>query len=143
MISFIMDKFFAAPTLNSIVIYSIYYFYICLGSIYLPAYQIKGHPNPKRGPQQTYTICGFRLTLLTVFIIIFFGGMIPQLQAIKFFSISLLAKQFWPLWSTVNIVAILVSIFLYLKGKYQISILKEPTENYTHGSFGLDFWVGR
>ena len=38
MISFITDKLFAAPTLNSILIYTIYYVYICLASIYLPAY---------------------------------------------------------------------------------------------------------
>ncbi len=61
----------------------------------------------------------------------------------KLFEISLFAKQIWPLWSTVNIVALLVSVFLYIKGKYQLSILGEPTETFTHGSFGLDFWVGR
>jgi len=92
MIQFITDKLFATPTLTSISIYLIYYAYICLASIFLPSYQVKGHPNPKRGPQQTYSICGFRLTLLTIFIIVFFGGMIPQLEVIQLFSISLLAK---------------------------------------------------
>ncbi len=143
MIEFFTDKLFAAPTLTSVGIYLVYYIYICLASILLPAYEVKGHPNPKRGPQQTYTICGFRLTLLTIFIIVVFGGLVPQLSLVKLFSISLLARECWPLWSTVNIVALLVSVFLYVKGKYQISILGESVENHSHGSFGLDFWVGR
>ena len=45
--------------------------------------------------------------------------------------------------STVNIVALIVSALLYVKGKYHISFVGESVENYTHGSFGLDFWVGR
>ena len=54
-----------------------------------------------------------------------------------------LVKEFWPLWSTVNIFAFLVSVFLYLKGKLGISFLGEEVDRHTHGSFGLDFWVGR
>ncbi len=92
MIDFLTQKLFATPTLTSVAIYTVYYVYICLASIYLPAYEVKGHPSPKRGPQQTYTICGFRLTLLTLFIILVFGGMIPQLELLQIFSISLLAK---------------------------------------------------
>lgn len=92
MIEFLTDKLLAAPTLTSVCIYLIYYAYICLASIFLPAYEVKGHPNPKRGPQQTYTICGFRLTVLTILIILVFGGMIPQLEVIKVFEISLLAR---------------------------------------------------
>jgi hypothetical protein len=91
MFSFITDKLLAAPTFNSIFIYLVYYFYICLASIYLPAYPVKGHPNPKRGPQQNYTICGFRLTILTIAIILLVGGIFPQFAFIKIFSISLLA----------------------------------------------------
>ena len=45
--------------------------------------------------------------------------------------------------ATVNVVAIIVSVFLYLKGKYLYSVMGEVVESYTHGSFGLDFWVGR
>jgi hypothetical protein len=91
MISFLTDKILAAPSLSSVAIYSIYYSYICLASMLLPSYTIKGHPNPKRGPQQTYSICGFRLTILTILIITLFGGLIPHLEGIKIFSISLLA----------------------------------------------------
>jgi hypothetical protein len=91
MFEFIFEKLLAAPTFNSIIIYSIYYLYICLASIYLPSYKVKGHPSPKRGPQQNYTICGFRLTLLTIFIIVVFGGIIPSLNFVRVFKISLLA----------------------------------------------------
>lgn len=79
MIEFLTDKLFAAPTITSIIIYLIYYVYICVASMLLPASTVKGHPHPKRGPQQTYTICGFKLTVLTILIIIVFGGMIPSL----------------------------------------------------------------
>ncbi len=104
---------------------------------------MKGHPQPKRGPQLNYTINGFRLTVLTIVIILLFGGVFPHLESLKLFAISNLAKEFWPLWSTVNIAALIVSTALYLKGKLGISILGEPVDNHTHGSFGLDFWVGR
>ena len=40
-------------------------------------------------------------------------------------------------------VALKVSILLYLKGKLGISVLGEAVDNHTHGSFALDFWVGR
>jgi hypothetical protein len=40
-------------------------------------------------------------------------------------------------------VAIVVSIFLYLKGKLGIKIMDEEIDDHTHGSFGLDFWVGK
>lgn len=53
------------------------------------------------------------------------GGVFPALNAIKLFSVVNLAKEFWPLLSTVNIVALLVSIFLYLKGKLGLSFLGE------------------
>ena len=85
MIEFLTEKLFAAPTLTSVGIYLAYYLYICVASIYLPAYPVKGHPNPKRGPQQNYTICGFRLTILTILIIVLFGGLIPQLSFIQLF----------------------------------------------------------
>lgn len=65
------------------------------------------------------------------------------MNSFKLFTVSNLAKEFWPLWSTVNIAAIIVSIFLYLKGRFGISILGEAVDNHSHGSFGLDFWVGR
>jgi delta14-sterol reductase len=43
----------------------------------------------------------------------------------------------------VNVFALLVSTLLYLKGKLGISVLGEPVDRHSHGSFGLDFWVGR
>jgi hypothetical protein len=139
----IRSTFLVTPTLTAFTAYIIYYLYICLGSLLLPSVKVKGHPQPKRGPQLQYDINGFRLTVLTIVIVVAFGGMLPQLNPIKLFEISLLAKEFWPLWSAVNIVAILVSIFLYLKGKFGISLLGEEVDRHSHGSFGLDFWVGR
>lgn len=109
----------------------------------LPSKSVKGHPNPKRGPQLTYTINGFRLTILTIVLISLFGGVFPRFNSIQVFKVSSLASEFWPLWSSVNIVAITVSTLLYLKGKLGISVLGEQVDNHTHGSFGLDFWVGR
>jgi hypothetical protein len=102
-----------------------------------------GHPNPKRGPQQEYWICGFRLTILTIVLVVLFGGMVPELEFIRLFSVSLLADEFWPLMSTVNIFALLFSIFLYFKSKLALSIMGEHVDTFSHGSFGLDFWVGR
>lgn len=55
MISFVFEfvnNILTSPTINSLAIYLIYYTYICLASILLPAKIVKGHPNPKRGPQQ-------------------------------------------------------------------------------------------
>ena len=70
---------FATPTCSVFSAYLIYYAYICVASLLLPSIKVKGHPQPKRGPQLEYSICGFRLTLLTIFIVVGFGGMIPQL----------------------------------------------------------------
>ena len=36
-----------------------------------------------------------------------------------------------------------MSVFLYLKGRYGISILGEAVDNHSHGSFGQDFGIGR
>ncbi len=66
-----------------------------------------------------------------------------ELDGLRLFRIARLAEEFWALMATVNLVAIAVSVGLYLKGKYQWSLMGEPVEGYTHGSFGLDFWVGR
>jgi len=51
-LSEINQKLFASPTLFSVGIYLVYYSYICLASLILPAKIVKGHPNPKRGAQQ-------------------------------------------------------------------------------------------
>ena len=142
-LTYLSSTFFAAPTASTITAYFIYYVYICVASILVPSKEVKGHSQPKRGPQLTYTINGFRLTVLTIVIILLFGGVFPNLDYLKLFAVSNLAKEFWPLWSTVNIVAILVSTGLYLKGKLGISVFGEAVDNHTHGSFGLDFWVGR
>lgn len=131
------------PTASTVTSYLAYYAWICLASIIIPSTQVKGHPKPKRGEQLTYSINGFKLTVVTILLVFLFGGVLPQLKHLQFFSVVNLAKEFWPLFSTVNIVAIVVSIALYLKGKYGICIWKEKVDNHTHGSFGLDFWVGR
>lgn len=47
------------------------------------------------------------------------------------------------MFTTVNIVAFVTSVLLYLKGKLNVSVMGELVDNHTHGSFGLDFWVGR
>jgi len=94
MISFLYDFFsniFTSPTLLSVGIYLTYYSYICIASIFLPAKIVKGHPNPKRGPQQEYSISGFKLTLITIALIVLFGGIIPNLAFLTIFKISILA----------------------------------------------------
>jgi hypothetical protein len=40
-------------------------------------------------------------------------------------------------------VAIAVAALLYIKGRFGIKVLKEEVDLHSHGSFGLDFWVGR
>lgn len=109
----------------------------------VPSKLVLGHPSPKRGPQLTYSINGFRLTVLTILLILIFGGIFPQLAAMRLFGVSGLVKQFWPLWSAVNLVALLVSSLLYLKGRAGRSLLGEEVDGHSHGSVGLDFWVGR
>ena len=142
-VDWLCSTIFAAPTQTAFTAYLIYYAYICIASLVLPSITVKGHPQPKRGPQLTYSICGFRLTLLTIVIVLAFGGVFPQLHPIKLFSVSILAKEFWPLWSAVNIFAFIVSVLLYLKGRMGKSFVGEEVDTHSHGSFGLDFWVGR
>jgi hypothetical protein len=57
----------------------------------LPAKIVKGHPNPKRGPQQEYSISGFKLTLITIFIMVIFGGILPSLASFTLFKVSIIA----------------------------------------------------
>ena len=82
----------------------------------IPAKIVNGHPNPKRGPRLQYSINGFRLTCLTIILVGVFGNLIPALSDYHLFKVSLLADEFWSLWSTVNVFALLVSTFLYVKG---------------------------
>jgi hypothetical protein len=117
------DTFFAKPTVSAIIAYLSYYTYICAGSILIPSKQVKGHLQPKRGPQLTYSINGFRLTILTIVLVVIFGGVIPELQGIRIFRVARLVEEFWPLWSVVNIFALIISILLYLKGKFGKSFL--------------------
>ena len=70
------------PNFYTLSAYSVYYFYICLASIVIPGTLVKGHPKPKRGPQLTYYINGFRITLLTIAIALLFGGIFPELKFI-------------------------------------------------------------
>lgn len=123
LLEYLRTTYLTAPTTSAFTAYLIYYAYICLASILLPSKTVKGHPHPKRGPQLTYTINGFRLTILTIVLILLFGGVFPQFNTFKAFNVSSLAAEFWPLWSAVNIVAITVSILLYLKGKFGKSFL--------------------
>jgi hypothetical protein len=51
-----------------------------------------------------------------------FGGIFPSLKGVQLFQLSALVSNFWPLWSTVNLVAIAVAAFLYLKGKFGIKV---------------------
>ena len=115
-LEWVTTHLFCAPTTASVTIYLLYYAYICLASILLPAKIVDGHPHPKRGPRLKYSINGFRLTCLTIFICTVLGGMCPYLKSVQLFNISIIADEFWPLWSTVNIVAFIVSTLLYLKG---------------------------
>jgi hypothetical protein len=91
-LTYLRSTFLASPTISTVVSYLIYYVYICLASILIPSQEVKGHPQPKRGPQLTYSINGFRLTVLTIFILILFGGVVPNLEAFKLFAVSSLAK---------------------------------------------------
>lgn len=116
------ETYLSSPITYTVSAYLVYYAYICLASIFLPAKSVLGHPQPKRGPQLTYTICGFSLTVLTIFIMILFGGIFPSLNRVQLFQLSALVKNFWPLWSTVNLVAIAVAAFLYIKGKFGIKV---------------------
>lgn len=109
----------------------------------LPAKIVNGHPNPKRGPQLKYSINGFKLTVLTILLMVVCGGIVPQFSKLQLFRLSILADQFWPLLATVNIVALIVSTLLYIKGSVGKSILGEYVDRHSHGSFGLDFWVGK
>lgn len=143
LIAWAKDRFLAAPTTTSVTLYLIYYAYICIASLVLPAKIVKGHPNPKRGPQLKYSINGFKLTCLTIILMLVFGGIVPQLEKVTLFRLSVLADQFWPLLTTVNLVALLVSALLYTKGTLGKSFMGEYVDKHTHGSFGLDFWVGK
>lgn len=119
------STFLCPPTWQSFKIYGIYYVYICIGSLIIPSTTVKGHTSPKRGPQLQYSINGFRLTCLSIIIMLVCGGVFPELDKLKFFQLSALVDQFWSLWSTVNIFAILVSILLYVKGIIGKSIMGE------------------
>jgi hypothetical protein len=77
----------ATPTLSAVSSYLIYYAYICAGSLLIPSKPVKGHPQPKRGGQLTYSINGFRLTCLTILLILLFGGILPIFSKIQLFSI--------------------------------------------------------
>ena len=92
MIEYFLSTFLATPSLYTIQAYLIYYAYICIASILVPGHKVKGHPNPKRGPQLTYTINGFRLTVLTVILVSLFGGVFPALHSIKVFRAARLAE---------------------------------------------------
>lgn len=139
----VKDRFFCSPSITSLVIYSIYYIYICVGSLLIPAKIVDGHPSPKRGPRLKYSINGFKLTCLTLILLILFGGVIPNLSQIRLFRLAILADEFWSLWSVVNICALIISTLLYIKGLQGRQILGEYVDKHSHGSFALDFWVGK
>ncbi len=84
-LTYLTSTFFACPTLSAFTAYTIYYIYICLASMLVPSTPVKGHPQPKRGPQLDYSINGFRLTLLTIVIVLVFGGVFDRLQPITLF----------------------------------------------------------
>lgn len=131
------------PSAGNVAAYLAYYSWIVLASLIIPGPTVKGHPSPKRGPQQTYKIIGFRLTVVTIIGFLLFGGFFPSLKSIQLFNAAYFANEYWRLFIVVNVFALLVSTLLYLKGKYNISVLGEPVDTHSHGSFGLDFWVGR
>jgi len=131
------------PTKTSLIVYGIFYLYICIASLVLPSKKVQGHPSPKRGPRLEYKINGFCLTCLTIFLVFTFGGVIPSLSFLTVWNIANLIQEFWPLLSTVFLFTILISTLLYFKGVTGKSILGEHVDKHTHGSFGLDFWVGR
>lgn len=58
--------------------------------MFLPAKIVNGHPNPKRGPQLKYSINGFKLTCLTIILMIIFGGLVPQFEKITVMRLSVL-----------------------------------------------------
>lgn len=78
-ITWAKERFLACPTSTSVTLYLAYYTYICIASLVLPAKIVNGHPNPKRGPQLKYSINGFKLTCLTIILMLVFGGVVPQL----------------------------------------------------------------
>ena len=139
----VKDHFLCAPTPTAWTIYSIFYAYICVGSLLIPAKTVDGHSHPKRGPQLKYSINGFKLTCITILFMVVFGGVVPQLSSVKFFRVAIFADEFWPLWSVVNIFALAVSSLLYVKGVLGKSLMGEYVDKHSHGSFGLDFWVGK
>ena len=85
------EHFLCSPTKISVIIYLVYYTYICVSSLVLPAKIVNGHPNPKRGPQLKYSINGFKLTCLTIILMLIFGDIIPQLKQFTLFRMSILA----------------------------------------------------
>ncbi len=87
----IKDHFLRCPTTTSVLIYLVYYTYICVSSLVLPAKIVNGHPNPKRGSQLKYSINGFKLTCLTIILMLTLGGIIPQLSKFTLFRLSILA----------------------------------------------------
>lgn len=110
------ERFLCAPNTTAFAIYSIFYAYICLGSIFIPAKIVDGHQSPKRGPALKYSINGFKLTCITILFLLLCGGVFTQFNQIQLFRVAIFAEQFWPLWSVVNIFALIVSTLLYLKG---------------------------
>lgn len=131
------------PTSESLCIYSIFYTYICVMSLLLPSRRVDGHPHPKRGPRLIYRTNGFLLTCTTILLVLVFGGVLPYFHQFTLWRMALLVQHFWPLLSTVFLFVFIVATLLYIKGKFGIRILDEYIDNHTHGSFGLDFWVGR
>ncbi len=132
-------KIFEAST---VLFYLSYYAYICIGSIIVPKTIVSGHPEPKRGPQLKYGINGFRLTILTLFLAIAFGGIVPKMPICLFYLPSLV-DSFVPLLIFVNVFTFCVSCLLYLKGALGKSFLGEYVDKHTHGSFLQDFWIGK
>lgn len=131
------------PTIGDVGAYLAYYSYIVLAAFIIRGPTVKGHPNPKRGPQLTYKIIGFRLTVVTIVGLLLFGGYFPFLKSIQLIDAAYFANNYWKLLVVVNIFALIVSTLLYLKGRFKISVLGESVDTHSHGSFGLDFWVGR
>lgn len=80
------------PTTGNVVAYLAYYFYIVLAAFIIPGPTVNGHPSPKRGPQQTYKIIGFRLTVITILGFLLFGGFFPALKQIQLFDAAYFAN---------------------------------------------------
>ena len=89
--TYLGSTFLASPTASSFKAYLTYYAYICIASILIPSKSVKGHSHPKRGPQLTYSINGFRLTILTVVLVLLFGGVFPRFDHLTIFEVSSLA----------------------------------------------------